>query len=163
MPTQNFFGFVSGQPRLEYNTNGGSTFIDASGEIVSITLPDNERAVGAVNVLDSDYPLLAAGKIAAGTMRIRGVYTGASSGFWFDVNNAYHNGTPLFFRYYPAGSAAGRWRYSSGTNAVGSAASATGGHCYVMSRPVPAVDSNDLQLYTYEVEIMCPGFTGGSL
>lgn len=161
--TTNFFGLVSGSPRLEYNSNGGSSFTDASGEVVSVTLPDNERGVGSVNTIDGDLPLLAAGKIAAGQMTVRGVYTGASSGLWYDALQAYQNGTALYFRFYPAGSAAGRYRFSSGNNAVGSGASATGGACFVQGRPVHPTDAGDAQVFTYEIPIMCPGFTGASL
>lgn len=161
--TTNFFGLISGSPRLEYNTNGGSTFTDASGEVVSVTLPDNERGVGNVNTIDGDMPLLAAGKISAGQMTVRGIYTGASSGFWYDALQAYQGGTAMYFRFYPAGSAAGRYRFSSGTNAVGSAASATGGACFVQGRPVHSTDATDAQVFTYEVPVMCPGFTGASL
>lgn len=161
--TTNFFGLISGSPRFEYNTSGGSTFTDASGELVSVTLPDNERGVGSVNTIDGDLPLLAAGKIAAGTATLRGIYTGASSGFWQDAQASYQNGTPIYIRFYPAGSAAGRYRYSSGTNAVGSAGSTTNGACFVQKRPVPAVDATASDVYTYEVTVMCPGFTGGSL
>ncbi len=161
--TVNFFGLISGSPKLEYNTTGGSTFTAGEGEIVSVTLPDNERGVGDVHTLDGDQPLLAPGKIAAGQMRVRGVYTGASSGFFTDALASYQNGTPMYFRYYPTGSAAGRYRFSSGTNAAGSAGSTTGGACYVQGRPVPAVDAETAAVFTYEVPIMCPGFTGGSL
>lgn len=161
--TTNFFGHISGSPRLEYNSTGGSAFTDASGEVVSVTLPDNERGVGNINTLDGDQSLLAAGKIAAGQMTVRGVYTGASSGFWYDALQSYQNGTPLYFRFYPAGSAAGRYRFSSGTNAVGSAASTTNGACFVQTRPVHAVDATASEVYTYEVNIQAPGFTGGSL
>lgn len=162
--TTNFFGLVSGQARLEYTTTGGSSgYIDASGEIVSITLPDNERMVGTAHTIDGDMALLAVGKIAPGTMRIRGVYTGAS-GFWQDALSAYQNGTPLYFRFYPAGSAAGRYRWTSGTNGAGSAApSAAGGACYVQQRPVPAIDAGEGQVYTYEISVMCPGFTGATI
>lgn len=161
--TTSVFGLVSGSPKLEYNTSGGSTFTDASGEVVSWTLPDNERGVGEVNTIDGDLPLLAAGKIKAGQMTVRGVYTGASSGFWYDANQAYQNATPLYFRSYPAGSAAGRWRWSSGNNAVGSAGSTTNGACFVQKRPYPSIDATSPDVFTYEVSIMCPGFTGGSL
>jgi hypothetical protein len=161
--TTNFFGLISGSPKLEYNTTGGSSFTAAEGEVVSVTLPENTREVGDVHTLDGDQPLLAPGKISAGQMKVRGVYTGASSGFFQDALAAYQNGTALYFRFYPAGSAAGRYRYSSGTNAVGSAASATGGACYVQNRPIPAVDAETAAVFTYEVNIMAPGFTGGSL
>lgn len=161
--TTNFFGLISGSPKLEYNTTGGSTFTAAEGEVVSVTLPDNVREVGDVGTLDGDQHLLAPGKISPGQMTIRGVYTGASSGFFQDALTAYQAGTALYFRFYPAGSAAGRYRYSSGTNAVGSAASGTGGACYPQQRPVPVVDAETAAVFTYEVPIMCPGFTGGSL
>jgi hypothetical protein len=161
--TMNFFGLISGSPKLEYNTTGGSTFTAGEGEIVSFTLPDNVREVGNVHTLDGDQPLLAPGKISAGQMKVRGVYTGASSGFFQDALVAYQNGTAMYFRAYPAGSAAGRYRYSSGTNAVGSAGSATGGACYVQNRPVPVVDAETAAVFTYEVNLMAPGFTGGSL
>lgn len=161
--TTNVFGLISGSPRLEYNTSGGSTFTDASGEVVSWTLPDNERGVGSTNTVDGDLPLLAAGKISAGTMTVRGVTTSASSGFWYDALQAYQNGTPLYFRVYPSGSAAGRYRFSSGTNAVGSAGSTTNGACFVQKRPVHPVDAAAAEVFTYEIPIMCAGFTGGSL
>lgn len=161
--TTNFFGLISGSPKLEYNTTGGSSFTDASGELVSVTLPDNERGVGNVNTIDGDQPLLAAGKISAGTMTVRGIFTSASSGFWYDALQSYQNGTAMYFRHYPAGSAAGRYRFSSGTNAVGSAGSTTNGACFVQSRPVHAVDATAAEVFTYEINIMCPGFTGGSL
>lgn len=161
--TTTYFGLISGSPKLEYNTTGGSTFTAAEGELVSVTLPDNTREVGDVHTLDGDLPLLAPGKISAGQMTIRGVYTGASSGFWQDAQVAYQNATPLYFRFYPAGSATGRYRYSSGNNAVGSAGSTTNGACYVQNRPVGAVDADTAAVFTYEVNIMAPGFTGGSL
>ena len=161
--TTNFFGLISGSPRFEYNTTGGSSFTDASGELVSVTLPDNERGVGSVNTIDGDLPLLAAGKIAAGTMTLRGVYTGASSGLWYDALQSYQNGTAMYFRWYPAGSSAGRYRFSSGNNAVGSAGSSTNGACFVQSRPVHPVDATAAEVFTYEINVMCPGFTGGSL
>lgn len=161
--TTNFFGLISGSPKLEYNTTGGSTFTAAEGELVSVTLPDNVREVGNVHTLDGDQPLLAPGKISAGQMTLRGVYTGASSGIFQDALVAYQNGTALYFRWYPTGSAAGRYRYSSGTNAVGSGASATNGACFVQQRPTPPVNADEAAVYTYEIPIMCPGFTGASL
>lgn len=161
--TTNFYGLISGSPKLEYNTTGGSTFTAAEGEVVSVTMPDNVRDVGNVHTLDGDQPLLAPGKIGAGAMTIRGVYTGASSGLFQDALTAYQAGTALYFRFYPAGSAAGRYRYSSGTNAVGSAGSTTNGACYVQQRPVPVTDAETAAVFTYEIPVMCPGFTGGSL
>lgn len=161
--TTSVFGLVSGSPKLEYNTSGGSTFTDGSGEIVGWQMPDNERGVGETNTVDGDLPLLAAGKIKAGDLVIQGIYTGASSGLWYDANQAYQNATPLYFRTYPAGSAAGRWRYSSGNNAVGSAGSTTNGACFVMTRPYPNIDAKTPDVFTYEIKVRCPGFTGGSL
>lgn len=161
--TTNFFGLISGSPKLEYNTTGGSTFTTGEGEIVSFTLPDNTREVGDVHTIDGDQPLLAPGKISAGPMKVRGVYTGASSGFWQDALVAYQLGTAMYFRAYPAGSAAGRYRFSSGYNAVGSAGSSTNGACYVQKRPTPAIDAETASVFTYEVDVMCPGFTGASL
>src|SRR3990167_2281859 len=161
--TTSFFGLISGSPKLEYNITGGSAFTDASGELVSVTMPDNVREVGAVHTLDGDLPLIAPGKIQEGQMRVRGIYTGASTGFFQDALAAYQNGTAMYFRWYPAGSAAGLYRYSSGNNAVGSAGSATNGACYVQQRPVPAVDAETAAVFTYEVPIMAPGFTGASL
>jgi len=161
--TTNVFGLISGSPKFEHNTTGGSTFTDDSGEIVSWTMPDNERGVGEVNTIDGDLPLLAAGKIKAGQLTVRGVYTGASSGLWIDCKNSYENGTPVYIRTYPAGSAAGRYRFSSGNNAVGSAGSTTNGACFVQKRPYPVIDATTPDVFTYEVSIMCPGFTGGSL
>jgi hypothetical protein len=162
--TTNFFGLVSGSPKLEYNTTGGSTFTDATGELVSVDLPDNLRDVGNVHTLDGDMPLLAPGKIAAGQMKVRGIYTGASSGFFQDALVAYQTGTALYFRFYPTGSAAGRYRFSSGYNAVGSAGSTTNGMCYVQGRAVPSiVDAEKADVFTYEIPIMTPGWTGASL
>lgn len=162
--TTNFFGLISGSPKLEYNINGGSTFTAAEGEITSVDMPDNTRDVGALHTLDGDLPLIAPGKINEGAMKVRGVYTGASTGFWQDALTAYQNGTALYFRWYPAGSAAGRYRYSSGNNAVGSAGSNTNGNCFVQKRPVPGVvDAEKAEVFSYEIDIMTPGFTGASL
>lgn len=162
--TTSFFGLISGSPLLEYNTTGGSTFTNATGEIVSVDMPDNTREVGELHTLDGDLPLIAPGKIKAGVMKVRGVYTGASTGFWQDALNAYQAGTALFFRFYPAGSAAARYRFSSGNNAVGSAGSTTNGYCYVQKRPVTgAIDAEKAMVFDYEIDIMTPGFTGASL
>lgn len=164
--TTNFWGFISGGStvRVEYNTTGGSSFTDASGELISWSWGAGERAVGQVNTIDGDQPLVTAGKLSATDVTLRGVYTGASTGFWPDANASYQNGTALYLRYYPAGSAAGRIRWSSGTNAVGSAASATGGACYVITRPTPGLDATASgDPFTYEVTVRAAGFTGGSL
>lgn len=161
--TTTYFGLISGSPKLEYNTTGGSTFTDATGELISVTMPDNVRDVGAVHTLDGDLPLIAPGKIAEGQMTLRGVYTGASTGLWQDALVAYQSGTPLYFRFYPAGSAAGRYRFSSGNNAVGSAGSTTNGACFVQQRPVHPTDAETAAVFAYEIPVMCPGFTGASL
>jgi len=161
--TTNVFSIISGSPRLEYNSTGGSTFTDCSGELVMFRLPDNERRMGETNTVDGDQPLTSAGKTQAGDLQVIGVYTGASSGFWIDAMNSHQNGTPLYFRAYPAGSAAGRYRWSSGNNAVGSAGSTTNGACFVKTRPVHPVDSREAGPFVYEVNVWCAGFTGGSL
>jgi hypothetical protein len=162
--TTTYFGLISGSPKLEYNTTGGSSFTDATGEMVSVDMPDNLRDVAAVHTLDGDLPLIQPGKIKEGAMKVVAVYTGASSGFFQDALVAYQNGTPLYFRFYPAGSAAGRYRFSSGNNAVGSAGSTTNGACYVQKRAVPnVVDADKAAVFTYEVDVMTPGFTGASL
>ncbi len=128
-------------------------------------MPDNLREVGAVHTLDGDLPLIAPGKIKEGAMKVRGVYTGASTGFWQDALAAYQGGTALYFRFYPAGSAAGRYRFNSGNTAGASVTqSATNGACYVQKRPVPnAVDAEKAEVFTYEIDIMTPGWTGGSI
>lgn len=164
--TTNYWGFISGGStlRVEYNTTGGSAFTDASGELISWSWGAGERNVGEVNTIDGDLPLVTAGKLAATDVTVRGVYTGASTGFWQDANAAYQNGTALYARYYPAGSAAGRYRWSSGNNAVGSAGSTTNGAGYVTARPVPGLDATASgDPFTYEVTIRFAGFTGGSL
>lgn len=166
--TTNFFGLISGSPKLEYNTTGASVasgWTAAEGEIVSVDLPDNTRDVGSVHTLDGDLPLIAPGKISAGQMKIRGIYTGASTGLWQDALKSYQNGTALYFRFYPAGSAAGRYRFHSGNSAGASIdMSTTNGACYVQDRPVPAVvDAETAMVFTYEINAMTPGFTGASL
>lgn len=166
--TTNFYGLISGSPLLEYNTTGASVasgWTNANGEVVSFDLPDNVREVGALHTLDGSQPLIAAGKIKEGALKVRGVYTGASSGFWYDALQAYQNGTPLFFRAYPAGSAAGRYRFHSGASAGASIdMSTTNGACFVQKRPVPnVVDAEKATVFDYEIDIMTPGFTGASL
>lgn len=164
--TTNFWGFISGGStvRVEYNTTGGSAFTDASGELISWSWDAGDRAVDSVHTIDGDMPLVTAGKLDATDVTVMGVYTGASSGFWQDAQAAFQNGTAIYLRYYPAGSAAARYRWSSGTNAVGSAASGTNGQCYVTQRPVPGLDGeNSGKPFTYQVKIRAAGFTGGSL
>lgn len=161
--TTNYWGWITGGStvRVEYNTTGGSAFTDASGELISWTWNSGARKAGQTNTIDGDMPLIAAGKLDAQEVTLRGVYTGASSGFWQDAQVAYQNGTLIYLRYYPAGSVAGRYRWGSGTNA--SSGSAAGGGCIVTQRPVPNLDSTSGDVFTYEVTIMAPGFTGASL
>ena len=162
--TTNYFGLASGSPRLEYNTSGGSTYTDASGEIVSVTWGAGERGVGEINTLDGEYAIIAPGKVAATEMTIRAVYTGTSSGFWTDASTSYETGSPIYLRYYPAGSAANRYRYTSGTNGAASAAgSANSGACYVMGRPVANADASTPDVFTYEVTIKAVTFTRTAL
>ena len=163
--TTNVFGFVSGSPRYEYNTTGASSaFTDASGEIVSWNWGAGERRVGETNTIDGDLPLIAPGKLGATDVTIVGVYTSASSGLWQDALTAYQNGTALYWRVYPAGSAAGRYRFNSGNTAGASVIlSNTNGACYVTQRPVPNAEATSGDVFTYEVTIRAAGFTGGSL
>jgi len=159
-----YFGPVSGSPRIEYNTSGGSTYTDASGEIVSLTWAAGERSVPEVNTLDGDFAIITPGKVAATEFTIRGVYTGSSSGFWKDLESAYQGGTAMYFRVYPAGSSSGRWRWVSGTTAVAaSAGSANSGWCYVQNRPVPNMDAADSAVFTYEATMKAVTFTAGSI
>ncbi len=168
--TTTYFGLISGSPLLEYNKTGasvGSGWTDASGELVKVDMPDNVREVGEVHTLEggADMPLLQPGKIKGGAMKITGVYTGASSGFWQDALNAYQGGTALYFRFSPAGSAAGRYRFYSGNTAGASTdLSTTNGACYVQKRPVPnVVDADKAEVFVYEIDVYTPGFTGASM
>lgn len=159
--TTNFFGNVSGSPRLYYNTTGGSALTDMSGELVSFTPPDNERGAGGVHTVDGDQALIAAGKIAPGAGTIRAVYAPGSAGVWNDLNAAYQNGTPIYLFWFPAGSATGRVRYASGAASAGG--SANNGGCIVQKRPAPVTNADEAGVFTYEVPVFCPGFTGAIL
>lgn len=162
--TTSFFGLASGSPRIEYNTTGGSTYTDASGEIVSATWGAGERGVGQINTIDGEFALIAPGKVAATEVTIRGIYTGASSGFWKDVETAYSTGGAIYLRIYPAGSAANRYRWTSGTNGAASAAgSANSGACYVTQRPVPNIDASTPDVFTYEALVTAVGFTAAAI
>lgn len=160
--TTNFFGNVSGSPKLYMNTTGGSALTtDMSGELVSFTPPDNERAVGSEHTVDGDMALVGAGKIAAGAGTLRMIYAPGSAGVWNDLNNAYTNGTPIYLWWFPAGSGTGRVRLASGAASAGG--SANNGGCFVQKRPYPVTDANAAGVFTYEVPVFCPGFTGAIL
>ena len=163
--TTTYFGPVSGSPAIYWNTTGASAFTNnGAGEIVSLTWGAGERSIPEINTLEGDFAIITPGKVSATEFTIRGVFTGASAGFWKDVESAYTAGTALYFEVYPSGSAAGRWRWRSGTTAVAaSAPSANSGWCYVVSRPVPNLDASDSAVFTYETTLKAVAFTAASI
>jgi len=97
---------------IEVSVDGGQNWVDFSGDTNKVDIGGGERAVSEFFVPNADIPALTAGKRGSLDITANVVFDPASGSPWETVLQAYESGTPVAFRWVPAGNASGNERFT---------------------------------------------------
>lgn len=128
----------------------GSAWTDASGYATSVSISDGTRNTGEVLTFDGDYPILKAGKRAAVTITVRGVYTETAAHLFTVANTAYEAGSSFYVRWSPGGGDAGDVGFTSAPGIVT--------NCFY-----PGGESDSADPILFEVEVKVPYVTKAAI
>lgn len=96
----------------------GSSWVDASGYATAVEVSDGDRNTGEIFTFDGDIPILTAGKRAALTITVTGVYTETAAHLFTVANTAYTAGSAFYVRWSPGGGDSGDVGYTSSPGIV---------------------------------------------
>src|SRR5512139_3285052 len=132
--------------KIETSTDGGATWVDASGVTNSITVDGGEREIGTFFDAQNDTPTLGAGKRAELELKIRVKYTEQDDDGYDTFAQAYEDSSEIMVRYSPRGGAAGSRRYTSGAG-------------YVKTNPYPGGDVQSGDPLRCDFSVVIPSLT----
>jgi hypothetical protein len=105
--------FSTANGSFEYATDGGTTWNDACGETVSITVGGGTRQTSGTSTLCGDTQILTAAKRELIELTITVLGIGSDSGLQADAITAYEAASNLMVRWSPQGGATGDFRKTS--------------------------------------------------
>lgn len=98
-------------------SNDDVTYIELSGYGAAVAVSGGDRAYGTAHTFDGDTPIVKAGKRAEVLVTVRYAYTEEDSPAPFEFLRTIHEmpcGGPIYVRWYPLGSEAGNFVFSTG-------------------------------------------------
>jgi hypothetical protein len=128
----------------------GATWVDASGYSNAVSISDGGRETGEVFTFDGDTPILKAGKRAALTITVTGVYTETAAHLFTVANTAYTAGSALYVRWSPGGGDSGDVGYTSSAGIVTNAI-------------YPSGEADSADAILFEVEVKCASVTKAAI
>ena len=125
-------GITFRNAKTEISIDGGSNWIDISGQKNSLTVEGGEREIGTFFDASNDTPTLGAGKRGELEITVRTKYTETAGQANQVLGSAYENATETMIRYSPKGGNSGDLLYTSDAG-------------YVKTNPYPGqeVESGD--------------------
>lgn len=125
-------GLTFRNAKIEITVDGGSNWINISGQTNTVTPSGAERNIGEFYDAQNDNPTLGAGKLGRHELMLRVKYTETDGQAWKVLYDAKEAATEVMVRWSPKGSNTGDWLYTSDAG-------------YVKSCPLPGqeVESGD--------------------
>ncbi len=139
-------GQITGKDLEIQLSTDGTNYTDYSGSTNAVEPSGGERSKGELHTFDTDYPLIATGKRAAVTVKIKVVYTEVSGEAADTLHGYYVNDTPVYLRFRPRGTAATRWQF-------------TGGPGYITTMVAPQLDAGNGEPVAVSMEWYGPALT----
>lgn len=109
---------VSGRAVYIALATDGSTFTDISGLANSVEVDGGERNMGETFTATGDTPIVTPGKRAAMNVKVKSVYTEATSEAYALAKAAYEAGSALYVRWAPKGNTTGNVQYTTASGIV---------------------------------------------
>ncbi len=109
---------VSGRALYVAISTNGSTFTDISGLANSVEPDGGERNMGETFTAEGDTPIVTRGKRAALNVKVKAVYTEATSEAYALTETAYEAGSDLYVRWAPKGNTSGYKQYTTAKGTV---------------------------------------------
>lgn len=106
-------GITFRNAKIEISVDGGSTWVNISGQTNSLTPGGGDREIGNFFDAANDTPTLGAGKRNPLEIEVRVKYTETDSEAQGVLAQAYENATETMIRYSPKGGASGDRLYTS--------------------------------------------------
>lgn len=109
---------VSGRSLYVAIATNGTTFTDISGLANSVEPDGGERNMGETFTGEGDTPIVTRGKRAALNVKVKAVYTEATSEAYALAKAAYEAASDLYVRWAPKGNTSGYLQYTTAAGTV---------------------------------------------
>lgn len=106
-------GITFRNAKIEISVDGGSTWVNISGQTNKLTVGGGDREIGTFFDAANDTPTLGAGKRNPLEVGVTVKYTETDSEAQGVLASAYENATETYVRYSPKGAASGDRMYTS--------------------------------------------------
>jgi hypothetical protein len=106
-------GITFRNAKIEFSDDGGSTWVDVSGETNALTVDGGEREIGTFFDAENDVPTLGAGKRSELEITMRIKYTEGTDEAHDMIGDAYEAATECAVRWTPKGAGVGNSLFTS--------------------------------------------------